>query len=137
MWGGCGGCDTCGIESDCCDGGAPSMGVPMDAIPSAPPMPAEARVYRPNATTRAVIAPKSAVARKAPSATSRPAFTATQASVQQEVQRSTKAPRELPVDANAAVALNPFDDEIAPPVRVERTSVKTPSRSLPANPLRK
>jgi len=136
-WGGCGCGGGCGVESDCCDGGMPSMGVPMEAMPSGPPLPTEARVYRPNATTRVVRAPKTTVARKTPAAASRSSYTATQTSAQQEVTRSQSAPRELQVDTQSAVALNPFDDEVAPPARVERTSVKAPSRSLPANPLRK
>ncbi|MFO0867351.1 MAG: hypothetical protein U0935_00255 [Pirellulales bacterium] len=140
--GGCGGCGGCGMESDCCgDGGVISSGVPMEAVPSGPPMPTEARVIRPHTTTRTSAAPRTQVARtqvarKTAPIVRRPQYASAPASAVEELPRSKAAPRELSVDETDAVALNPFDDETAPVQRVAPTSVKASGRSVPANPLR-
>jgi hypothetical protein len=170
--GGCGGCGPrgcclrrpacgtcCGGGSDCCDGGFDGYGgevihgEPMEAVPAGPPMPAQARVYRPHTTTRAIVSPKAAGAYRT-SSTKRPAYATSQASAQVELSKSAGAPRELQVDEANAVALNPFGDEVvvapaqvpaapkstvrsASPTTTKPVAAKTPSRTAPANPLRK
>lgn len=184
--GGCGGCGPrgcclrrpacgtcCGGGGDCCDGGFGGYdgyggevihGEPMEAVPAGPPMPAQARVYRPHSTTRAIVSPKAAGAYRTSSSNKRAAYATSQASAQVELSKSTAAPRELMVDESNAVALNPFGDEVevkapvqTPPApksvattgstrttnrststaATKPVAAKAPTRSTPANPLRK
>lgn len=139
---GCGrGCSDgcCGGGFDGYEGGYEVMpgemhGEPVPAVPQAPAA-AATRVYRSQAKTRPIVAPKGQVARKS-APTGRSQYTAAPASAQVEVVRKASAePRTLNVDDHAA-ALDPFGDrEVAAP-QVRPTASKAPAHSLPANPLR-
>ncbi|MEY4180712.1 MAG: hypothetical protein RLY70_4286 [Planctomycetota bacterium] len=143
------GCDSCGPS--CCEPGISVHDGPVEVVPSGPsePVPAQARVSRPQASNRAIVAPRVIATRK-PATTNYASTKATKAqrtyaavpaSAEQEVVPEAAEPATLDVDTRGAVALNPFDADDAP-VRVTRTASPTrtatvrPTSTRPANPLR-
>lgn len=152
------GCDSCG--SACCEPGVSVHEGPVEVVPSGPsePVPAQARVSRPQASKRAIVAPRVIASRKPASSPvasasapqARRTYAAVPASAEQELAASPSEPATLDVDARGAVALNPFDDDA--PVQVTRPATRTRStlvqpvssptassratNSRPANPLR-
>lgn len=129
---------------------------PVEVVPSGPsePVPAQARVMRPQASKRAIVAPRVIATRKPTTTTyanvksSKPqrTYAAVPASAEQEIVSDAAEPAILDADNGGAVALNPFDADDAP-VQVARPAKTTssapvrspasqPSAARPANPLR-
>lgn len=144
------GCGSCG-PACCGDSGTIIHEGPVEVLPSGPsePVPAQARVSRPQASHRAIMAPRVVATRKpvnsnyaVKKASQSPrTYAAVPASAEQEIVAEAAEPAALDVDTQGAVAINPFDADdtpvqVARPATQTRTVPARPASVRPVNPLR-